>query len=98
MRIEDPLGKRLPRLDGPVAESGGKEWFRPSIVGAHRLTLEASASEEIRPGDVVWFPPGEKHWHGATPSTAMTHIANQEKLDGQVVEWMEHVTDEEYNA
>ena len=54
--------------------------------------------EEIHPGDVVWFPPGEKHWHGATPTTAMTHIAIQENLDGKVVEWMEKVTDEEYNS
>jgi len=52
--------------------------------------------EEIRPGDVVWIPPGEKHWHGAAPTTAMTHIAIQEKLDGQVVEWMEQVSDEQY--
>jgi len=52
--------------------------------------------EEIRPGDVVWFAPGEKHWHGATPSTAMTHIAIQEALDGKAVEWMEHVSDEQY--
>ena len=54
--------------------------------------------EEIRPGDVVWFPPGVKHWHGATPTTAMTHIAIQEKLDGKVVDWMEHVTDEQYGT
>jgi quercetin dioxygenase-like cupin family protein len=52
--------------------------------------------EEIRPGDVVWFPPGEKHWHGATASTAMTHIAIQEKLNGQAVEWLEQVSDEQY--
>jgi quercetin dioxygenase-like cupin family protein len=52
--------------------------------------------EEIRPGDVVWFPPGEKHWHGATPTTAMTHVAVQEKLDGRAVEWMKHVSDEQY--
>jgi quercetin dioxygenase-like cupin family protein len=52
--------------------------------------------EEIRPGDVVWFPPGDKHWHGATPMTAMTHIAIQERLDGKVVDWMEHVSDEQY--
>jgi len=52
--------------------------------------------EEIRPGDVIWFAPGEKHWHGATPTTAMTHIAIQEALDGKVVEWMEKVRDEEY--
>jgi quercetin dioxygenase-like cupin family protein len=54
--------------------------------------------EEIRPGAVVWFPPGEKHWHGAAPTTAMTHIAIQEQLDGKVVEWMEKVSDEQYKA
>lgn len=54
--------------------------------------------EEIRPGDVIWFPPGEKHWHGASAATAMTHIAIQEQLDGKVVDWMEKVTDEEYGA
>jgi quercetin dioxygenase-like cupin family protein len=52
--------------------------------------------EEIRPGDVVWFPPGEKHWHGATATTAMTHIAIVEKLDGKSADWMEKVTDEQY--
>ncbi|MBL9162653.1 MAG: cupin domain-containing protein [Planctomycetaceae bacterium] len=52
--------------------------------------------EEILPGDVVWFPPGEKHWHGATPTTPMTHLAIQEKLDGQAVEWLEHVSDGQY--
>jgi quercetin dioxygenase-like cupin family protein len=54
--------------------------------------------EEIRPGDVVWFAPAEKHWHGASPTTAMTHIAVQEQLDGKAVEWLEHVTDEQYAA
>jgi quercetin dioxygenase-like cupin family protein len=54
--------------------------------------------EEVRPGDVVWFPPGEKHWHGATANTAMTHIAIQERLDGKAVDWMEHVTDGQYRA
>jgi quercetin dioxygenase-like cupin family protein len=57
---------------------------------------EGGPIEEIRPGDVVWFAPGEKHWHGATPRTAMTHIAIQEKLDGTVVSWLEKVSDEEY--
>jgi quercetin dioxygenase-like cupin family protein len=52
--------------------------------------------EQIRPGDVVWFAPGEKHWHGASPTTAMTHIAVQEQLDGKAVEWLEHVTEEQY--
>ena len=54
--------------------------------------------EEIRPGDVVWFPPGEKHWHGASPTTALTHIAVQEQLDGKNVEWMEQVGDDQYLA
>ncbi len=58
---------------------------------------EGGRIEEIRPGDVVWFSPGEKHWHGATPTTAITHIAIQEKLDGKVVDWMEQVSDEQYN-
>jgi quercetin dioxygenase-like cupin family protein len=57
---------------------------------------EGGPVEEIRPGDVIWFPPGEKHWHGASPTTAMTHIAIQEALDRKVVEWMEKVTDEQY--
>jgi quercetin dioxygenase-like cupin family protein len=59
---------------------------------------EGGPIEEIRSGDVVWFPPGEKHWHGAKPTTAMTHIAIQEALDGKVVDWMEKVTDEQYNS
>jgi quercetin dioxygenase-like cupin family protein len=50
--------------------------------------------EEIHPGDVVWFPPGEKHWHGAAPGTPMTHIAIQEELDGKTADWLEHVIDE----
>ena len=54
--------------------------------------------EAIRPGDVIWFAPGEKHWHGATPTTAMMHIAIQEQLDGKAVDWMEHVSDEQYQA
>ncbi len=52
--------------------------------------------EEVRAGDVVWFAPRERHWHGATPSTAMTHIAVQERLDGSAVDWMEKVTEEQY--
>jgi quercetin dioxygenase-like cupin family protein len=54
------------------------------------------AVETIHPGDVVWFEPGEKHWHGASPTSAMTHIAIQEALDGKVVEWLEHVSDQQY--
>src|SRR4051794_38450316 len=59
---------------------------------------EGKPIEEIHPGDVVRFGPNEKHWHGATPTTAMTHIAIQENLDGQAVEWMEKVTDEQYRG
>lgn len=59
---------------------------------------EGGPVEEIRPGDVVWFPPGEKHWHGATPATAMTHIAIQEALGGKTVDWMEKVSDEQYRT
>jgi quercetin dioxygenase-like cupin family protein len=54
--------------------------------------------QELRPGDVVWFAPGEKHWHGAGPETAMTHIAIQERLNGKVVEWLEQVSDEQYGG
>jgi quercetin dioxygenase-like cupin family protein len=65
-------------------------------AGAGCVQLEGGPVQDIYPGDVVWFAPGEKHWHGATSTTAMTHIAIQEKLDGKVVDWMEHVTDEQY--
>jgi quercetin dioxygenase-like cupin family protein len=64
--------------------------------GSGLVQREGSPIEEVRPGDVVWFPPGERHWHGASPTTAMAHIAIQESLDGKAVEWMEHVTDEQY--
>ena len=66
--------------------------------GCGWLQRDGGQVEEIRPGDVVYFPPGEKHWHGAAPTTAMTHIAIQEQLDGKVVEWMEKVSDEQYQA
>ena len=72
------------------------------IIDSHRSfsigQLEGGTIEEIHPGDVVWFSPGEKHWHGAAPTTAMTHIAIQEQLNGKAVDWMEKVTDEEYNS
>lgn len=66
------------------------------IAGSGWVQREGSAIETISPGDVVWFEPGEKHWHGATATTAMTHIAIQEKLNGKVVDWLEHVTDDQY--
>jgi quercetin dioxygenase-like cupin family protein len=65
-------------------------------AGCGWVQQEGGPIEEIHPGEVIWFPPGEKHWHGATPTTAMTHIAIQENLNGKVVEWMEKVTDDQY--
>lgn len=59
---------------------------------------EGGPIEEVRPGDIVWFEPGEKHWHGASPDKAMSHIAIQEEVDGDVVEWLEKVSDEQYST
>ena len=67
-------------------------------AGAGRAQRWGGPIEEIRPGDVVWFPAGEKHWHGASPTTAMTHIAIQESLDGKAVEWLEQVSDAQYSG
>jgi quercetin dioxygenase-like cupin family protein len=96
----------------PGRVSGGSVTFEPGArtawhahplgqtlivtAGCGRVQREGGPIEEIRPGDVVWIPPGVKHWHGAAPTTAMTHIAIQEKFDGKVVEWMEKVSDEDY--
>lgn len=67
------------------------------VTAGSGLVQRAGGSvEEIRPGDVVWFAPSEKHWHGASPTKAMTHIAIQEAFDGKAVEWLEHVTDAQY--
>ena len=67
-------------------------------AGCGRAQRWGGPVEEIRPGDVVCFAPGEKHWHGAAPTTAMTHIAIQEQLDGTMVDWLEKVSDEQYHA
>lgn len=67
-------------------------------AGVGWVQIEGEKKEEIKPGDVIWTPPDIRHWHGATPKNAMTHLAIQEAKDGKVVEWMEKVTDEEYNA
>ena len=67
-------------------------------AGCGLVQSEGGPIKKIRPGDVVWCPPGEKHWHGATATTAMTHIAIVERLDGQAVDWMEKVTDGQYQA
>ena len=66
------------------------------MTGLGWVQREGGPVEEIRPGDVVWFEPGEKHWHGASAATAMSHVAIQEKLNGSPVDWMEHVTDDQY--
>jgi quercetin dioxygenase-like cupin family protein len=67
-------------------------------AGFGRVQRWGGSIEEIRPGDVVRFAPAEKHWHGASPTTAMTHIAVHEQLDGKAVEWLEHVTDDQYEG
>jgi hypothetical protein len=70
---------------------------RSSITaGCGWVQREGGPIEEVRPCDVAWFPPGGKHWHGATPTTVTTHIAIREQLDGRVVDWLAHVSDEQY--
>jgi quercetin dioxygenase-like cupin family protein len=68
------------------------------ISGVGRFQTQGQPIHEIKAGDVIWIPPGEKHWHGGAPTTGMAHIATQEALDGKTATWMEHVTDAEYNA
>ena len=68
------------------------------ISGVGRVQTKGEPVREIKPGDVVWIPPGEKHWHGGSPTTGMTHVAIQESLDGSHATWMELVTDEEFSA
>ena len=68
------------------------------ISGSGLVQSWGGPVEQIRPGDVVWVQPGEKHWHGATPTTALTHIAIQEQMDGKTADWMERVSDEQYRA
>ena len=107
---QNPFSSRALVPFGTVAEtiSPGSDWIEVGGTRKHVMTYLAeflfppqragAPIEEIRPGDVVWIPPGEKHWHGATPSTAMTHIAIQEQLDGKTADWLEHVTDEQYRG
>jgi len=68
------------------------------LTGVGRVQTLGEPVREIRPGDTIWIPPGEKHWHGAAPDTGMVHLALQEALDGVQVDWLEHVTDEDYSA
>ena len=87
-------------------EPGARTAWHTHPLGQHLVVTAGSGLaqrwggpiEEIRPGDVIWFSPGEKHWHGATPTTAMTHIAIQEQLDGKTADWMEKVSDEPYQT
>lgn len=102
------------RANAPARAAGNAVTFEPGArtawhthplgqvlivtAGCGRTQREGGQIEEIRPGDIVVFAPGEKHWHGAAPTTAMTHIAIQEDLDGKAVEWLEKVTDEQYRG
>lgn len=104
----------LVQADAPARVSGASVTFEPGArtawhthplgqtlivtAGCGWAQREGGPTEEIRPGDVVWFPPGEKHWHGAAATTAMTHIAIQEQLNGSPVDWMEKVSDQQYPA
>jgi len=97
---------------GPARVSGGMVTFEPGartawhthplgqtlliVLGLGWVQREGGPVEEVRPGDVAWFPPGLKHWHGASPAKAMTHVAIQESLNGKNVEWLEKVSDEQY--
>jgi len=108
----DPLFQAPP--SDPARVSGASVTFEPGArtawhthplgqtlivtAGSGRAQRWEGPIEQIRPGDVVWIPPGEKHWHGAAATTAMTHIAIQEHLHGKAVDWMEKVSDEEYRS
>ena len=99
---------------GPARAAGAAVTFEPGArtawhthplgqtlivtAGFGLVQHEGGPIEEIRPGDVVWFPPGEKHWHGASPTTAMTHITIQEAQDGKAVDWLEQVSNEQYQG
>jgi len=109
VRIDAPFQAVAPgRVGGATVtfEPGARTAWHTHPLGQTLLVLSGFGRvqrlggpvEEIRPGDIVWFEPGEKHWHGASPTTAMTHVAIAEALDGKVVDWLEHVTDEQYQA
>jgi quercetin dioxygenase-like cupin family protein len=109
VRIDSPFkGTDPARIGGAIVtfEPGARTaWHTHPLgqtlivtAGCGRVQRWGGPIEEIRPGDVVWIGPGEKHWHGATAITAMTHIAIAEVLDGKVVDWMEKVSDEQYKA
>ncbi len=89
------------RSSRALGQHGTATRLRQTLIvtaGCGRVQRWSGSIEDIGPGDVIWFPPGEKHWHGATATTAMTHIAIQEQLDGKTADWMEQVSDEQYQA
>ncbi|PYK47638.1 MAG: cupin domain-containing protein [Verrucomicrobia bacterium] len=107
VRLDSPFQGTAPaRVGGAIVtfEPGARTAWHTHPLGQTLIVTagcgwaqrEGGPVEEICPGDVVWFPPNEKHWHGATSTTAMTHVAIQEALDGKVVNWMEKVSDEQY--
>jgi quercetin dioxygenase-like cupin family protein len=107
VRIDSPFQRPAPaRVGGATVtfEPGARTaWHTHPLgqtlmvtAGCGRVQRDGGPIEEVRAGDTVWFEPGERHWHGASPTTAMTHIAIAEMVDGKAVEWMEHVTDEQY--
>ena len=109
VRIDTPFQGSAPaRVGGAIVtfEPGARTAWHTHPLGQTLIVTsgcgwvqsEGGPKVEIRAGDVVWCPPKERHWHGATPTTAMSHIAIQEALDGKVVEWMEKVSDEQYAA
>lgn len=109
VRVDSPFqGTEPARVGGAIVtfEPGARTaWHRHPLgqtlivtAGCGRVQRWGGAVETIRPGDVVWIEPGEKHWHGATETTAMTHIAIAEVLDGKVVDWMEQVSDRQYRS
>jgi quercetin dioxygenase-like cupin family protein len=109
VRIDQPFAASEPaRVVGAIVtfEPGARTAWHTHPLGQTLIVTaglgwaqrEGGPIEHLHPGDIVWFSPNEKHWHGATPTTSLTHIALQEKLDGKVVDWMEHVTDAQYLA
>jgi quercetin dioxygenase-like cupin family protein len=109
VRLDSPFKAAAPaRVGGAIVtfEPGARTAWHTHPLGQTLIVTaglgwaqrEGGPVEDIRPGDIVWFEPGEKHWHGASSSAAMTHIAIAEALDGKTVEWLEHVSDEQYQA
>ena len=109
VRLDMPFQAAEPaRVGGAIVtfEPGARTAWHTHPLGQTLFVLsglgwaqkEGGVVEEIRPGDIIWFAPGERHWHGASPTTAMTHVAVAEKLDGKSVDWLEKVSDEQYQA